>query len=270
MRTNSWLILAPVLLLSGTAEADGALSPTPLDDPPAADAGAQPSLALEIDKSKVDLKGHRLEARANRELARIEVKVLGDSGAVLAQQDLPFAGHPAGSVLEVTWTPSSEEVVARIELIAHDTQGNWVGVALIPWSVSIPHQDVTFKTASAEISDTEKAKLEASYTKVTEILAKHQDLGTITLFIAGHTDTVGRNEDNLRLSLRRAEAISTWFRKRGLTLPIAYEGFGESSLLVKTADNVDEPRNRRVDYILSLDVPNFKPTGFKPAWKKMN
>ncbi|MBI5533046.1 MAG: OmpA family protein [Deltaproteobacteria bacterium] len=240
----------------------------PLDDPPA-QGGAEVPLKLEIDKSKVDLKGHKLEARATRELSKIEIKVLGESGAVLAQQEHGFAGTPAGTVLEVTWTPSSEETVARIELIARDLQRNWVGVALIPWSVSIPHQDVNFKTGSADIQDSEKAKLEASYTKVTEILSKHQDLGTITLFIAGHTDTVGRSEDNLRLSLRRAQAISAWFRKRGLTLPIAYEGFGESSLLVKTADNVDEARNRRVDYILSLDEPVFKTTGFKPSWKRL-
>jgi hypothetical protein len=36
---------------------------------------------------------------------------------------------------------------------------------------------------------------------------------------------------------------------------IAFEGLGERSLLVKTADEVDEPRNRRVDYILALEPP---------------
>jgi outer membrane protein OmpA-like peptidoglycan-associated protein len=269
VRTSSCVVLLAALILPGAAASDPSPPRTRADDAGAADAGAQAALALEIDKSKVDLKGHKLEAKSNRELSKIDIKVLGETGAVLAQQEHSFAGRAAGTVLEVTWSPSSEETVARIELVAHDTQGYWVGVALIPWSVSIPHQDVTFKTASAEIADSEKNKLEASYTKVTEILSTHQDLGAITLFIAGHTDTVGRSEDNLRLSVRRAEAISKWFRKRGLSLSIVYEGFGESSLLVPTRDNVDEPRNRRVDYILALDVPVFKTTGFKPVWKKL-
>ena len=260
-----------MMLLPGLGMAQEPPSGAPAEDAGAPEAGAQAPLALDIDKSKVDLKAHKLEAKANRELTKIDLKVLGETGTVLAQQEHPFAGIAAGTVLELTWTPSSEEVVARIELTAHDTQGHWVGVALIPWSVSIPHQDVTFKTASAEIADTERAKLEASYTKISEVLAAHQDLGTITLFIAGHTDTVGRSEDNLRLSLRRAEAIASWFRKRGMTLPIAYEGFGESSLLVNTRDNTNEPRNRRVDYILALDAPTLKTTGgFKASWKKMN
>jgi hypothetical protein len=39
---------------------------------------------------------------------------------------------------------------------------------------------------------------------------------------------------------------------------------------VKTADEVDEPRNRRVDYILSIDEPVMKTTGFRPAWRRVN
>ncbi len=268
MKTTPLWVLLPAVLLPGLAVAQDAAVP---DDAGAPEAAAPASLALDVDKSKVDLKAHKLEARANRELSKIDIKVVGESGTVLAQHDLPFAGREPGAILEVTWTPSSDEVVARIELKAHDTQGYWVGVALIPWSVFIPHQDVNFKTASAEIADNDKARLEESFAKITEVLSAHKDLGTITLFIAGHTDTVGRSEDNLRLSLRRAEAIANWFRKRGLTLPIAYEGFGESSLLVNTRDNVNEPRNRRVDYILALDVPNIKTTGgFKASWKRMN
>ena len=30
-------------------------------------------------------------------------------------------------------------------------------------------------------------------------------------------------------------------------------------LRVQTADNVDEPRNRRADYVLSVDPPNIGP-----------
>ncbi len=271
MRPCVILMLAAGLSMAGMALADGAPAGSGQPNAPLADAGAQAALRLDIDKSKVDVKGHRLEATATRELSKLTIKVLGESGAVLAQDELSFAGRAAGTVLVVTWTPSSNETVARIELVAHDTAGNWVGVAVIPWSVSIPHEEVRFRTGSADIDDSEKNKLEASYAKVTEVVSKHQDLGRITLFIAGHTDTVGRTDDNLRLSRRRAQAISGWFRRRGLTLPIAHEGFGEHSLLVDTPDNVDEPRNRRVDYILSLDLPVYKTTGgFRPAWKQLN
>ena len=36
----------------------------------------------------------------------------------------------------------------------------------------------------------------------------------------------------------------------------------------KTADNGDEPRNRRVDYILSIEEPVVRATGFRPSWER--
>jgi outer membrane protein OmpA-like peptidoglycan-associated protein len=69
------------------------------------------------------------------------------------------------------------------------------------------------------------------------------------------------------LSRRRAQAIAAWFLKSGLTIPVAYEGFGETALLVETKDEVDEPRNRRVDYILSVEDPVLRATDFRPVWK---
>jgi hypothetical protein len=40
-------------------------------------------------------------------------------------------------------------------------------------------------------------------------------------------------------------------------------------LAVKTEDEVDEPRNRRADYILSIESPRFKTKGTIPTWKKL-
>ena len=38
---------------------------------------------------------------------------------------------------------------------------------------------------------------------------------------------------------------------------------------VKTEDEVDEPRNRRVDYVLSVEAPRLKSTGAPAAWKRL-
>ncbi len=221
---------------------------------------------MAIDKAKVDLTGHHLELKASRDLVRVTIKVVGDSGGVLADESRDLGPHPAGTPLVVTWSPSSDETVARIEVFAYDVDGYYKGYALTPWSVAVPHEEVNFKTDSAEIADSEKPKLEASFAKVSEALAKHPEIQGVRLFIAGHTDTVGDAEYNVRLSRSRAQAIARWFRQRGLRIGIAWEGFGESALLVKTADNVDEPRNRRVDYILSVDEPVFKSSSSRPNW----
>lgn len=231
-----------------------------------------PPLRILVDKSKVDLKQHRLEVKMSRQAGKVSLVVTGESGATLAEDEQDFTGRAAGTPLVVTWTPSSDEAVARIELRATDAFGFYAGVALSPWFVAIPHEDVIFKTDSAAIDPAEQPKLDAAFAKLGEILAKDKDKEhhAITLFIAGHTDTVGKDSYNLKLSQARARAIATWFRKSGVRIPIAYEGFGETCPAVKTADEVDEPRNRRADYILSDDEPAMKTTGFKPAWKRIN
>jgi outer membrane protein OmpA-like peptidoglycan-associated protein len=99
-------------------------------------------------------------------------------------------------------------------------------------------------------------------------LPRAKQLGTITLYVVAHTDTVGTAEYNLDLSMRRAQSLARWFRSHGVSIPIAYTGVGEGALAVKTADEVDEPRNRRADYMLGVEAPRFKSSGITPAWKR--
>ncbi|AUX40924.1 outer membrane protein [Sorangium cellulosum] len=252
MRHAPALLLAASLLAPLAARGD---TPAPA---PAQDGQARPpALEVTIDRSKVDLKGRTLEVKLSRAAAKIRIKVLGQSGAVLAEEEKPFNGAAAGTPLVVTWPATGEEPVARIEVYGHDTKGYWAGIALIPWNVTIPHEEVQFETNSDVIRSSEVPKLEASLRRISEVAAKSAELGKITLFIVGHTDTVGSVEHNLGLSRRRARAIAAWFKGRGLTLPVAYEGLGESAPIVTTADEVDEPRNRRVDYILSVEPPRL-------------
>lgn len=260
MRHVSALLLAVFLCSPSAARGD---DPAPAPAPSAP--SRPPPLQVMIDRSKVDLKNRQLEVKLSRAAAKVRIKVLGTSGAVLAEEERSFDGAAAGTPLIMTWTAESEESVARIEVVGHDTEGYWAGVAIIPWSVKIPHEEVQFETNSDVIRASERPKLEASLQKISSVIAQHGELGKITLFIVGHTDTVGSAEHNLDLSRRRARAIAAWFKGRGLKLPIAYEGLGESALLVPTADNVDEPRNRRVDYILSLDPPRLPSA--EASWK---
>jgi len=252
-------LAAATLILVGAALAPRALA-------------AGSPLKVQVDKTKVDLKQHRLEVKMSHPAGKVKIQVFADSEAVLADEEQDFGGRPAGAPLIVSWTPSSDAPVARIEIHAYDAQGNWVGVELAPWFVPIPHEDVNFRTGSADIDEPEAPKLEAAFAKLQDVLAKDAAHGRmhpgITLYIAGHTDTVGTPAHNLKLSQDRARSIAAWFRKRGVKLPISFEGFGETSPEVKTADNVDEPRNRRVDYVLSDGPPQYS-AGFKPSWKRI-
>jgi outer membrane protein OmpA-like peptidoglycan-associated protein len=260
----------PLLLASSLLAP--ALLPTPAARAAPAKSAPASALKIQVEKSKVDLKNHRLEVKLSRPAAKVKIVVTSDSDAVLADEEQDFTGRAAGTPLIVTWNPSSDAPVGKIDLRAFDSTGAWVGVELSPWFVAIPHEDVNFKTGSSEIDEPEVPKLEAAYTKLDEVLAKDREHGRmhpgITLYIAGHTDTVGTPAHNLTLSQDRARSIAGWFRKRGVKLPISYEGFGESSLAVKTADNVDEIKNRRADYVLS-DGPPVYSASFRANWKRI-
>ncbi len=69
--------------------------------------------------------------------------------------------------------------------------------------------------------------------------------------VLGHTDRVGPAGANARLSARRAEAIKGLLVGQGFAADaISTRGFGESLPLVRTPDNVAEPKNRRVEVIV--------------------
>jgi outer membrane protein OmpA-like peptidoglycan-associated protein len=64
----------------------------------------------------------------------------------------------------------------------------------------------------------------------------------------GHTDTMGTPVKNVELGLRRANAVQALLVDAGLpATSVAVTSHGEGALLVRTADGVVEPRNRRVE-----------------------
>jgi outer membrane protein OmpA-like peptidoglycan-associated protein len=66
--------------------------------------------------------------------------------------------------------------------------------------------------------------------------------------VIGYTDTLGTLPYNQRLSLKRAAAIREALVRDGLARDaIKIAGRGKLDLLVPTADQVAEPRNRRVE-----------------------
>ena len=66
--------------------------------------------------------------------------------------------------------------------------------------------------------------------------------------VVGHTDTTGTPQSNAELGLRRANAVRALLVQAGLSpAAIDVRSHGEAELLVPTADNVFEPKNRRVE-----------------------
>ena len=178
-----------------------------------------------------------------------------------------FTTHDPGDPLILNFKPVPKATdIGRVDVRVIDPTGAYETKSFSPWMVTIPHEEVNFATDQAAVAPAEAPKLQASFGLITEALNKNPGV-VPRLFIAGHTDTVGAAPYNLALSRKRAAAIAAWFRKNGLHIAIAYEGFGEHALRVPTPDNTNEPKNRRVDYILAVEEPVLKATDFRPSWK---
>src|SRR5262245_6955618 len=101
-----------------------------------------------------------------------------------------------------------------------------------------------FDIASTEVTPESQPTLEALLAEV----AKRQ---AVEVQVTGHTDRVGTDANNDRLSLERAQAVQEMLVQRGLkTNFIRAVGRGEREPLVPTPDEQPEPRNRRVEVIV--------------------
>lgn len=88
----------------------------------------------------------------------------------------------------------------------------------------------------------------ASQAVLPDVVAEARRRPAPDVAVVGHTDTVGGNEINVRISTQRAFAVRDVLVAAGVRRElIEVSSHGENNLLVKTPDNTPEPRNRRVE-----------------------
>ena len=98
-----------------------------------------------------------------------------------------------------------------------------------------------FETNSSDI----KPGFDSTMDKLADVVVRY---GKTTLTIVGHTDNVGSNEYNQKLSERRAHAVAQYFEsKRVNPVRMALSGKGETAPIANNNTEGGRQANRRVE-----------------------
>jgi OmpA-OmpF porin, OOP family len=106
--------------------------------------------------------------------------------------------------------------------------------------------DIDFQSGSAKLTPQAVSSLDQLGKALTS-----PTLAAYNFKIVGHTDTVGDAPTNQALSEQRAAAVKSYLETKFnvASTRLESQGVGESDLLVQTAPNTAEQRNRRVQVI---------------------
>jgi outer membrane protein OmpA-like peptidoglycan-associated protein len=108
--------------------------------------------------------------------------------------------------------------------------------------------DVLFDTAQYTLKPGAREKL----AKVSGIILAHPGL---RIAIEGHTDNVGGDEYNMKLSENRANAVRSYLVSQGLNSGIVTaQGFGKTRPVADNGIAAGRQRNRRVEMVVSGDI----------------
>ena len=92
--------------------------------------------------------------------------------------------------------------------------------------------------------------LKKSFKSLDDVVAllKEEDNATLGLDIEGHTDNVGKDLANQKLSDARAKSVSNYLKKKGIDASrLSSVGYGESKPVVDNKTSANRAKNRRVE-----------------------
>jgi outer membrane protein OmpA-like peptidoglycan-associated protein len=116
-----------------------------------------------------------------------------------------------------------------------------------------------FDTAKYTLRPAAREKL----ARVSGIILSHPGL---RIEVEGHTDSVGGDAYNQRLSEQRADSVRQYLLSQGLNSSIVTaKGFGETMPVASNDNAAGRQQNRRVELVVSGEVIGTKLSDIRPS-----
>ena len=117
-----------------------------------------------------------------------------------------------------------------------------VPLAVLKKDAVVQLQDITFETGKADLKPESNEELD----RLVSLLEGNQ---TIKVEISAHTDDVGNDDSNLKLSEKRAKTVVDYLTKKGIKGDrMTAKGYGETQPLGANDTDENKAKNRRVQF----------------------
>ena len=104
-------------------------------------------------------------------------------------------------------------------------------------------KNVFFESGSSELKS-------VSLTELNRLKTLLEVNATLKIQINGHTDNIGSDSDNLKLSESRAKAVADYLIEQGISAErLSYKGFGEHESIDTNDTEAGRKNNRRTEFI---------------------
>jgi outer membrane protein OmpA-like peptidoglycan-associated protein len=109
-------------------------------------------------------------------------------------------------------------------------------------------KNVYFEFGKSDLRNESRLELD----RIVAFLQKNRNTN---IEIQGHTDDVGSDEANQKLSLDRANTVMEYIKSKGIPARrLTAQGFGKSKPLVRGTDETSRAKNRRVEMMVTSNV----------------
>ena len=187
-------------------------------------------------------------ARAQADAARVaaDAKAQSDAAGAAAQADAARLAADARAQRDAAGAAAkSEQDKAALREQLREQLNVILDTRATARGLIVNLSDVLFDSGRSELKPGAREKL----ARISGILALHQGL---RLEVEGHTDDVGSDDSNQRLSERRGESVRAYLVQQGVvSTTVATIGLGETKPVATNGTAAGRQQNRRVELIVS-------------------
>jgi OmpA-OmpF porin, OOP family len=206
------------------------------------------------------------ETKTNGNIAQVNVTVSDRKGKPSKGEQVVFKGQKTGRFFSghsgsngkfTLDLPIGETYLISVKSITDSAKYGTLDIPALgpdefytePFKVDVKFEPAKVYTLDNVHFDVGKASLRPeSYVELDELLKYLKSKDETKIEIGGHTDNVGKDADNLKLSQQRAETIRSYLVKKGIApARVIAKGFGASQPVADNTTEQGRQLNRRTE-----------------------